>query len=199
MTEEPQHLRVLVADEREQHLDPISEAVERLGHEVVAREVDIAEVGQATHDHRPDLAIVALHEDTDHALELITQIVEEASCPVIALADEASSSFVAKAAQRGVWAHMDSTKPGEMRGAIDVVLERYREWRRLLGAFEKRARIERAKGVLMERHGLGQQEAFDRLRGEARNARRPIAEVVDELLGAVAEDRGRDADPRRHA
>ena len=182
MAAEHQQLRVLVADEREEHLEPISEAVERLGHVVVAREVDIAEVGRATHDHRPDLAIVALHEDTDHALDLITQIVEEASCPVIALADEASSAFIAKAAQRGVWAHMDSTQPGEMRGAIDVVLERYREWRRLLGAFEKRARIERAKGVLMEREGLGQQEAFERLRSEARSSRRPIAEVVDELL-----------------
>jgi len=86
-----------------------------------------------------------------------------------------------------VWAHMDSTQPGEMRGAIDVVLERYREWRRLLGAFEKRARIERAKGVLMEREGLGQQEAFERLRSEARSSRRPIAEVVDELLDDVAD------------
>src|SRR5690349_7057959 len=129
---EHEQLRVLIADEREDHLGPINEAVERLGHHVVAREVDIAEVGRATHDHRPDLAIVALHEDTEHALDLIQQIVEEASCPVIALADEASSEFVAKAAQRGVWAHMDSTAPGEMRGAIDVVLERYREWRRLL-------------------------------------------------------------------
>src|SRR5215210_2966140 len=114
---EPHHLRVLVADERQKYLEPIAEAVRDLGHEVIAHEVSIAKVGEATLEHRPDIAIVALHEDTRHALELVSEIVDEAICPVIALADDASRDFVAEAASRGVFAYSTrrrrpSSRPG---------------------------------------------------------------------------------------
>ncbi len=185
---EPHRLRVLVADERQKYLEPVSDAVRDLGHEVIAHEVDIAQVGRATIERRPDIAIVALHEDTDHALEMITEIIEEATCPVVALADDASRDFVAQAAQRGVFAYLDSTSETELQGGIDVALQRYRQYRKLLGAFDRRARIERAKGILMERHGIGDQEAFDRLRGEARSARRPLMDVVEDVAGSAAEE-----------
>jgi AmiR/NasT family two-component response regulator len=180
--DEPHHLRVLVADERQRYLEPIADAVSDLGHEVIAHEVSIAKVGEATLEHRPDLAIVALHEDTDHALELVSEIVDEAVCPVIALADDASRDFVAQAATRGVFAYIDSTEETELQAAIDVAIQRYRDHRKLLDAFGRRARIERAKGMLMERHDLSDREAFERLRSEARSTRRPLIEVVNELL-----------------
>jgi AmiR/NasT family two-component response regulator len=184
---EPHHLRVLVADERQRYIEPVSAAVRDLGHEVIAHEVSIAKVGRATLEHRPDIAIVALHEDTHHALELISEIVDEAVCPVIALADDASRDFVAGAAERGVFAYIDSTNETELQGAIDVALQRHHQFSDLLGAFERRARIERAKGILMERHGLGDREAFERIRRAARDERRPLIDVVDELL---ARERG---------
>jgi len=183
---EPHHLRVLVADERQKYLEAISAAVEDLGHEVIAHEVEIAKVGRSCSEQRPDIAIVALHEDTDHALELITEIIDEATCPVLVLADDASRDFVAKAAQRGVFAYLDSTEETELQGGIDVALQRYQQYRKLLAAFDRRARIERAKGVLMERHGIGDQEAFDRLRGEARSSRRQLIDVVEEVVADEA-------------
>ena len=185
--DEPRHLKVLVADERRKYLEPVSAAVDDLGHDVIAHEVSIATVGAATLEHRPDIAIVALHEDTEHALELISEIVDEAVCPVITLADDASRDFVAAAASRGVFAYIDSTNETEIQGAIDVALQRYHQFSELLRAFERRARIERAKGILMERHALGDREAFERIRQTARDARRPIMDVVDEVL---ASDRG---------
>jgi AmiR/NasT family two-component response regulator len=180
--DEPHHLKVLVADERQKYLEPVSAAVRDLGHEVIAHEVAIAKVGKATLEHRPDIAIVALHEDTDHALELISEIVDEAVCPVIALADDASREFVAAAADRGVFAYIDSTNETELQGAIDVALQRHHQFEKLLHAFERRARIERAKGVLMERHAVDDRTAFERLRSQARDGRRPLIDVVDELL-----------------
>src|SRR3954453_8082988 len=179
---EPHHLRVLVADERQKYLEPIAEAVRALGHEVIAHEVSMTKVGAATLEHRPDVAIVALHEDTRHALELVSEIVDEAVCPVIALADDASRDFVAQAAERGVFAYIDSTAETELQAGIDVALQRYRQYKKLLDAFGRRARIERAKGMLMERHALEDQAAFERLRTEARSSRRPLIDVVDDLL-----------------
>jgi response regulator NasT len=81
-----------------------------------------------------------------------------------------------------VFAYIDSTNETELQGAIDVALQRHRQFEKLLTAFERRARIERAKGILMERHSLDDRAAFERMRSQARDARRPLIEVVDELL-----------------
>jgi len=176
-------LRVLVADESKRALEPVGDALEQLGHEVIALAISLGETASATHEHRPDLAIVALHENKEHALELIGEIVDEATCPVCLLAGDPSREFLSEAARRGVFAHLDSTDPTELSGGIDIAVERFRQFRDLLGAFDRRARIERAKGLLMERHGIEPDEAFSRLRGQARDTRRPIMSVVDELLG----------------
>jgi AmiR/NasT family two-component response regulator len=180
---EPRRLRVLIADERDQYIEPIAAKVTSMGHECLEHQTDVATVGRAIVDQRPDVAIVALHEDTRHALDLITEIVEEATCPVVMLADRPSRDFLVEAAKRGVFAHLDSTDEIELEGGIDIALQRYQQWRSLLDSFGRRTRIERAKGILMERHGLSGQAAFERMRTEARSARRPLIEVVDELLG----------------
>ena len=176
-------LRVLVADESKAALEPVGDALEQLGHEVIALAVELAETARAIHEHRPDLAIVALHEDREHALELISEIVDEATCPVCLLAADPSRDFLSAAARRGVFAHLDSTDQTELAGGIDIAVERYRQFRDLLQAFDRRARIERAKGLLMERHGIGEEEAFERLRRHARDTRRPIMGVVEDVLG----------------
>jgi len=176
-------LSVLVADESKAALEPVGEALEQLGHEVIALAVELAETARAIHEHRPDLAIVALHEDREHALELISEIVDEATCPVCLLAADPSRDFLSAAARRGVFAHLDSTDQTELAGGIDIAVERYRQFRDLLQAFDRRARIERAKGLLMERHGIGEEEAFERLRRHARDTRRPIMGVVEDVLG----------------
>jgi AmiR/NasT family two-component response regulator len=176
-------LRVLVADESRTALEPVGDALEELGHEVIALEVEPGETARATHEHAPDLAIVALHEDTEHALELIREIVDEATCPVCLLAKDPSREFLSAAARRGVFAHLDSTDATELAGGIDIAVERFRQFRDLLGAFDRRALIERAKGLLMERHGISADEAFARLRRQARDTRRPIMGVVEDVLG----------------
>jgi len=176
-------LRLLLADESRQALEPVGDALRGLGHEVIALAIELEETARATHEHRPDLAIVALHEDTDHALGLIREIVDEASCPVCLLAADPSREFLSRAARSGVFAHLDSTDGTEMTGGIDIAIERYRQFRDLLGAFDRRARIERAKGLLMERHGLSEEEAFERIRRQARDTRSPIMGVVDGMLG----------------
>ena len=179
---EPHDLRVLVADERKVYLEPVAKAVDALGHQVIATEVETSAVHRETVEHEPDVAIVALHDDTDHALELIAEITSQSLCPVMALVEDANPEFVAEAADRGIFAHLDSADPEELRGAIDVALKRFRELDRLRGAFDRRARIERAKGILMERHAIGERKAFERLRSEARSSRRSIMDVAAEVV-----------------
>jgi two-component system, response regulator PdtaR len=179
----PQDLRVLVADERQIYIERIARALTELGHQVIATEVETAGVSKAMSEHEPDAAIVALHDDTEHALELIAEVAHGTVCPVMALVEGANPEFIAEAAERGIFAHLNSADHDELMGAIDVAFRRFEEYRRLQQAFGRRARIERAKGVLIERYSIDDQEAFERLRTEARASRRGLIEVVDEVLG----------------
>jgi len=76
---ETKHLRVLIANERKDRLALVAPIVIRLGHEVIAREIDVEEVGAVTARERPDVALVGLGESSEHALTLIDKIVREAA------------------------------------------------------------------------------------------------------------------------
>jgi AmiR/NasT family two-component response regulator len=163
---EPQHLRVLIANERAERLERVAVVVVSLGHTVIARELNVDEVGQVTREERPDVALVGLGESTEHALEHITQIVREAACPVIALLGSDDAAFVSEA-RRGVFGYITDGDGAHLQGAIDIALSRFAEYHNLEGAFGRRAVIERAKGILMERHGASDKAAF-------RDAPRPL-------------------------
>ena len=127
--------------------------VAALGHDVIARESSLPDVARMTAAERPDVALVMVHEATNKALQLIGRIVHEAAFPVIAVLDVQDRDFINEAAKRGIFAYIaDGHDPQEMQSAIDIVLCRFAEYHDLEGAFARRAVIERAKGILMERH-----------------------------------------------
>ncbi len=142
---EPQHLRVLIANERRDRLELLAQVVVGLGHDVIAREIDVKEVGPVTAREHPDVALVGLGESSTHALELISEIVREASCPVIAILHADDPDYVHEAAKRGVFAYIIDGTPEELQSAIDITLQRFAEYQSLQGAFGRRALIEQAK------------------------------------------------------
>jgi AmiR/NasT family two-component response regulator len=133
-----QHLRVLIANERLDRLELLAAAVTDLGHEVVAREITVAEVGSATARLRPDVALVGLGSSSEHALELISGIVREAFCPVIAVTHSHDPAWVNEAAKRGVYAYILEGHPEELQSAIEITLRRFAEYQSIHGAFERR-------------------------------------------------------------
>jgi AmiR/NasT family two-component response regulator len=178
-------LRVLVADEDAEALDRLAGLVEELGHTVCAYAVDAAEVAEKVATDDPEVSMVVLHRDDDHALALIEEICAYASGPVIALTQEEEPDFIARAADRGVAAQAKPGDPDAVQSAVEVALRRHAELERLEakvdqleGALARRAVIERAKGVLMERHGVDDRAAFERLRTHARADRRRVVEVA---------------------
>jgi AmiR/NasT family two-component response regulator len=183
MTEgEPQHLRVLIANERAERLERVAVVVVALGHTVIARELNVDEVGQVTREERPDVALVGLGESSEHALEHISQIVREAACPVIALLGSDDAVFVSEAAKRGVFGYITDGDGSQLQGAIDIALGRFAEYHNLEGAFGRRAVIERAKGILMERHGSSDNVAFEMLRDHSQRTGRKLFDIAQAIL-----------------
>ena len=175
-------LRVLVTDGPGMRLDQVTQTVAGLGHDVIARESSMPEVARITSTERPDVALVIVHEGNTKGLEMIDRIVHEATCPVIAVLDVQDRVFVEEAAKRGIFAHIHGVDSQEMQGAIEIVLRRFAEYHDLEGAFGRRAVIERAKGILMERHGISEHAAFDMLRDESRRTNRKLVDLAEAVV-----------------
>jgi response regulator NasT len=183
---ETEHLRVLIANEREDRLALVAPIVAALGHEVIAREIDVEDVGPLTARERPDVALVGLGQNSDHALALIEKIVRESACPVIALIHAPDPGFVKEASKRGVFAYITDAEARDWQSSIDIVLRRFAEYHDLEGAFGRRAVTERAKGILMERHSIDEAVAFELLRNHSRAANRKLVDVARAVVDGHA-------------
>jgi response regulator NasT len=177
-----QHLRVLIANEKRERLELLAQVVAGLGHEVIAREIEVTEVGGVTARERPDVALVGLGLDSEHALDLIAGIVREASCPVIALLSAKDPTYVHEAAMRGVFASIVDTTPEELQSAIDITLQRFTEYHSLQGAFGRRATIEQAKGILMARHAIDADGAFGMLRDHSQHNGHKLVDIAQAVV-----------------
>src|SRR3954447_5261082 len=175
---ETEHLRVLIANERKDRLALVAPIVAALGHEVIAREIKVEDVGAVTSRERPDAALVGLGASSGHALGLIERIVREAACPVIALLHAPDPAFVTEAAKRGVFAYITDADADDWQSSIDIVLRRFAEYHELEGAFGRRAITVRAKGILMERHSVDDAAAFEMLRNQSPDANRKLGDVA---------------------
>jgi AmiR/NasT family two-component response regulator len=171
-------LRVLIANERRDRLELLAKVVIGLGHDVIAREIYVKEVGVVTAREHPDIALVGLGSSSVHALELISEIVREASCPVIAILHAGDPAYIHEAAKRGVFAYIIDGSPDELQSAIDITLQRFSEYQNLQGAFGRRALIEQAKGILMARHSTSADRAFEMLRDHSQHNGRKLSDIA---------------------
>src|SRR5204863_1806523 len=176
------HLRVLIANEKRDRLELLAQVVAGLGHDVIAREIYVKEVGAVTERERPDVALVGLGLSSEHALELISEIVREASCPVIALLSARDPKYVHEAARRGIFAYIVDGSPEELEGAIAITLQRFTEYHSLRGAFGRRAMIEQAKGILMARYAINADKAFEMLREHSQHNGRKVNDVAEAVV-----------------
>jgi AmiR/NasT family two-component response regulator len=213
-------LRVLIANQRADRLELLARVVGGLGHDVIAREIRVNEVAAVTARERPDVALVGLGASSEHALQLITEIVRGAFCPVIALLEAYDSEWIDQAAQRGVYAYIVDSRPEELQSAIDITLRRFGEFQDVNGAFELRtaelarvadASLARRRQLLEIHDGVVQQLAIAQMslelnRPEAsrvtlvaalENARAIVSRSLDELRseGVPLDDLLKDAAP----
>ena len=189
-SQQAEALNVLAADEDEQTLAQTDKLLSGLGHKVTAHAITVAEAGNVVAREDPDLSVVFVDDDDDHALDLIEEIGAYARGPIIALVASHGAEFIARAAERGVYAFARPRFHEEVQGAIELALRRHAEKARLNekveqleSALDRRGTIERAKGILMERHGVDDRGAFELLRTQARSSN---TRVVD-LARAVSE------------
>lgn len=182
--------RVVIADD-----DPIirmdlREMLTGLGYMVVGESGDGASAVNLARELRPDLVIMDIRMPEMDGIEAAGSLTTDDIAPVLLLTAYSEPELVQRANQAGVIGYLvKPVREAQLGPAIDVTLGRFREFRQLkseLGnvkeALEARKVIERAKGLLMERHGLSEAEAFRRIQKRSMDSRKSMKEVAEAIL-----------------
>jgi two-component system, response regulator PdtaR len=188
-------MRVLVAeDETIIRLD-LKDLLERSGFEVCAEARDGEEAVELARSERPDVAIMDVKMPRLDGIEAARRILDERPIPIVMLTAYGQDELVQRAAEAGVFGYL--VKPfreQDLLPAIHTARARHEELtalreeaESLAEALAARKAIERAKGLLMERESLSEQEAFERLRRASQISGRPLKVVAEALLATFSE------------
>jgi response regulator NasT len=185
-------LRILIADDESIRLLSLRSQLLALGHQVVAEASTGSEAVSLAERTRPDLAILDIKMPLMDGIEATQRITEARPIPIILLTAYGEAQLVERAAQANISAYlMKPVAEEDLLPAITLALMRFREFQALhrevadlREALEARKVIERAKGILMRRLDLTEDEAFRRLQRQSQDTNRRLAEVAQALIVA---------------
>jgi len=139
---------------------------------------------------QPDLIIIDSESDARDVLEHIVIATREAKRPIVLFTEDGCAATMEAAVEAGVSAYIVAGLRAErVRPVLDVALARFRREQKLLGELAdtrqqlvERKVLDRAKGLLMARYRLTEEEAYGRLRSMAMNKNLRLAEVAQRIL-----------------
>ena len=192
----PPALRVLIAeDETIIRLD-LRDVLERAGHEVCAEARDGEEAVALAQSEQPELAILDVKMPRLDGIEAARRILAERPIPIVMLTAYGQDELVARAVEAGVFGYL--VKPfreTDLLPAIQTARARHAEMEAmrdeaesLAEALATRKVVERAKGILMEREGLSENDAFVRLRRASQSSGRPLRVVAEAVIATFDSD-----------
>jgi len=174
--------RVAILDDHERSRASLRAAIWAAGGEVVGEAVRCADALALAQRVTPDVVIAAVGLPDGDGVEAARQLTE-AGCPVVLLTSHTRQELVDRARATGVMSYLlKPLRAAELAPVLDLAVARFRETRELRRTLEDRKVIERAKGRLMARFQLTEDEAFRRLRRAAMDSRRPMVEIAKALL-----------------
>ena len=174
--------RVAIVDDHERSRSALRAAIWAAGGEVVGESVRCADALAMVRRAAPDVVICAAGLPDGDGAQAAAQLTAN-DCPVVLFTSHTDEELVERARVAGIMAFLlKPLRPAELAPALDLAIARFTETRQLRQTLEDRKIIERAKGTLMARLGLTEDDAFKRLRRAAMDSRKPMVEVARALL-----------------
>ena len=185
-------LRIAIADDELDTREHFAAVLPLLGHEVVGIASNGRELVQLAEELQPELIISDVKMPEMDGIEAADAICSQRIVPVILISAFHERELVQRAAERRVLAYLvKPVKKADLEAAIAIVIRRFDEFQSLRKeaadakqALEDRKLIERAKGMLMKRADLQEDEAFRRLQKLARSRNKKLVEVAEMILAA---------------
>ena len=185
-------LRILIADDESIRLMSLRKQLAALGHRVIAEASNGEEAVALAAAMQPDLAILDIKMPVADGIEAAQRITQSRPIPIILLTAYNEAELVERAAQANISAYlMKPVAEEDLLPAITLALIRFRQFEALRRevsdlreALEARKIIERAKGILVRRLDLTEEEAFRRLQKQSQDSNRKLAEVAEAIVMA---------------
>jgi len=198
-------LKVLIAEDEVPIAMGLARQLELLGHQVVAQASDGKQAVEMAALQPVDLAVLDIRMPEMDGIDAARAINQGRPTPVIMVTAYCQQDLIDRAAEAGVFAYLAKPiRPEELQSAIAIAMKRFREQREIIDevthlklTLQERKIVERAKGIIMRRLGLAEEQAYQRLRKESQNTRKPmakIAQAVIEAEGLLASKQNGDAD-----
>ena len=174
--------RVAILDDHERSRAALRAAIWAARGEVVGEVVRCADALALVRRASPDVAVFAVGLPDGDGVEAARQVIE-AGCPVVLFTSHTRQELIDRARSAGVMSYLlKPLRSAELAPVLDLAVARFRETLALRQSLEDRKVIERAKGRLMARYQLSEDEAFHRLRRAAMDSRRPMVDIARALL-----------------
>lgn len=183
-------LRVVFADDEPLTRMDLRRALEEMGLEVVGEAGDGGAALEAVRSLKPDIAILDIRMPVMDGIEVARVLHEERLAPVLILTCYADADLIRRAGSAGVYYYLVKPfKVEDLRAAVEIALSRWREHvalekeaKDLEERLETRKLVDRAKGILMDRFGLKESEAFRRIQVQAMNTRKSMREIAEAII-----------------
>ena len=193
MQENKKTLRIVIADNESLIRLDIREMLEDAGHEVVGEAVNGRRAVELTRQHRPDLVLMDIKMPEMDGITAAGKIYADKIAPVILLTAFSQPDIVDKAKDSGVLGYLvKPVQESQLFPAIEIALSRWQEMQgledeleKLKDSLETRKMVDRAKGIIMAAHKLGEQEAYRRMQQYAMQKRVSIKEVAQSIIRAA--------------
>jgi response regulator NasT len=183
-------MRVVIADDESIIRLDLKETLQRMGHSVIGEAGDGKSAIDLVRREKPDLVILDVKMPEMDGIDAAKEISSARLAPVVLLTAYSQQDLVRRAMEAGVFGYV--VKPfteSDLMPAIGVAVARFEEFstissqaESLSQALETRKIVDRAKGVLMDRHGLSEHEAFRRIQQQSMHTRRPMKEIAEAIL-----------------
>ena len=186
-------LKIVIADNESIIRLDLKEILEEAGHEVVGEAADGIKAIELTEKFQPDLVIMDIKMPEMDGITAAKQISHEKIAPVLLLTAFSQKEIVDKAKDSGVLAYLvKPVKESNLFPAMEIALSRFEEFKQLeeeldnvKNSLEMRKTLDRAKGILMDAHGLTEAEAYRRIQQYSMAKRKTIKEIAEAIIHSV--------------
>jgi AmiR/NasT family two-component response regulator len=185
-------LRILLAEDEPAVAASVEEQLRALGHEIVGEAATGEEAVSLAAQTEPDVVVMDIVMPDGDGIEAARRIAEQSPTPVVFLSGHFDEELLEGVVASGGLAYL--LKPatsGQLQAALTLARERFREMkdlrdqaRRLEQALDARKLVTRAKGLLMRRHGLTEEEAHRRMQKEASRSNMKLVQLARAILAA---------------
>lgn len=174
--------RVAIVDDHERSRTALRSAIWAAGGAIVGECVRCSDVLAMMRRASPDVLVCAAGLPDGDGVQAAAHVAQT-DCPVVLFTSHTDEALVERARTAGVMGFLlKPLRPAELAPVLDLAIARFKDNRQLKQSLEGRKVIERAKGTLMARLGLTEDEAFRRLRRAAMDSRRPMVDIAKALL-----------------